>query len=158
MATMTGTLTDTRTTAREIATGANVASFAFMAPLGRFFFAFIFLLSSYNHLSGNLIQYAAQAGVPAPGFFVPASGILALIGALSIILGYYTRAGALLIILFLVPITLMMHNFWTLDDPMMRQMQMSHFLKNLSMLGGACLLFYFGAGPMSIDARKSINA
>jgi putative oxidoreductase len=48
----------------------------------------------------------------------------------------------------------MMHNFWTISDPMMRQMQMAMFMKNISMLGGALLIAYFGAGPLSVDARK----
>ena len=48
-----------------------------------------------------------------------------------------------------------MHNFWAVKDPMMAQMQMIMFLKNLSMLGGAFLISQFGAGPWSLDARRS---
>jgi putative oxidoreductase len=89
-----------------------------------------------------------------PSLAVPLSGLLALAGGLSILLGYRARAGAWLIILFLAPVTMMMHNFWSVADPMMRQMQMANFMKNLALAGGALLIAYFGAGPMSLDVRR----
>jgi putative oxidoreductase len=85
---------------------------------------------------------------------VPASGILALAGGLSILLGYKAKIGAWLLVLFLIPVTLMMHNFWAVKDPMMAQMQMAMFLKNVTMIGGALLISRFGAGPLSLDARR----
>ena len=51
--------------------------------------------------------------------------------------------------------TLAMHNFWAVKDPMMAQMQMAMFMKNVSMLGGALLISQFGAGPLSLDAKRS---
>jgi putative oxidoreductase len=47
-----------------------------------------------------------------------------------------------------------MHNFWAVKDPMMAQIQMAMFLKNLTMLGGALLISQFGAGRWSLDARR----
>jgi len=55
---------------------------------------------------------------------------------------------------FLIPVTLMLHKFWTVTDPMMAQIQMILFMKNVSMLGGALLISHFGAGPFSLDARR----
>jgi len=86
---------------------------------------------------------------------VPLSGVLAIAGGLSILLGYRAKLGAWLIVLFLVPVTFMMHKFWTVQDPMMAQVQMIMFMKNISMLGGALLISQFGAGPFSLDARRS---
>jgi putative oxidoreductase len=83
------------------------------------------------------------------------SGVLALLGGLSVLVGYQAKWGAWLLILFLVPVTLLMHNFWVVKDPMMAQMQMAMFMKNLSMIGGALLITQFGAGPLSLDARSS---
>jgi putative oxidoreductase len=120
---------------------------------GRILFSLIFLMTAINHFSGKTIGYAASQNVPFASVLVPASGIIATLGALSIILGYRARLGAWLIVLFLVPVTLMMHNFWTITDPMMRQMQMAMFLKNISMLGAALMITYFGSGPFSIDAK-----
>jgi putative oxidoreductase len=111
-------------------------------------------MTAFNHFSGKTIAYAASQNVPFASLLVPASGIIATLGGISIILGYKARLGAWLIVLFLVPVTLMMHNFWAITDPMMKQMQMAMFLKNVSMLGAALMITYFGAGPYSIDAKS----
>jgi putative oxidoreductase len=86
---------------------------------------------------------------------VPLSGVVAIVGGLSILLGYRAKLGAWLIVLFLIPVTLMLHKFWLVTDPMMAQIQMILFMKNVSMLGGALLITQFGAGPFSLDARRS---
>jgi putative oxidoreductase len=122
--------------------------------LGRLLFALIFLMAGPNHFSGQTIAYAASQGVPMASIAVPLSGVLALVGGLSILLGYRVRIGAWLIALFLVGVTPMMHNFWTVTDPMMHQMQMVMFMKNVSMLGGALLISQLGAGPWSLDNRR----
>jgi putative oxidoreductase len=125
--------------------------------VGRILYSAIFVISLVGHFSPMTIGYAAQSGVPLPGLLVPLSGIIAAVGGLSILLGYRAKLGAWLIVLFLVPVTLTMHNFWAVADPMMAQMQQAMFMKNLSMLGGALLIAYFGAGPLSLDARSSLE-
>ena len=85
--------------------------------LGRFLFVAIFLMAGANHFSRQTIAFAASQGVPLASVTVPFSGILALAGGLSILLGYRARLGAWLIALFLVPVTLMMHKFWAIADP-----------------------------------------
>ena len=123
--------------------------------LGRFLFALIFLMAGANHFNRQTIGYAASQGVPLAGIAVPISGVLAIVGGLSILLGYRAKLGAWLIVLFLVPVTLMMHKFLGVQDAMMAQIQMVMFMKNVSMLGGALLISQFGAGPLSLDARPS---
>jgi putative oxidoreductase len=123
----------------------------YAVPLGRLFFALIFLMSTPGHFTSKTIGYAASHGVPMASILVPISGLIALAGGLSILLGYKARWGAWLIVLFLVPVTLSMHNFWTVTDPMAAQMQQIMFMKNLSILGGALLISYSGSGPLSLD-------
>jgi putative oxidoreductase len=125
----------------------------YAVPVGRLLYVLIFLMSSLGHFSPQVIGYAAQQGVPMAGLLVPFSGLIALAGGLSILFGYRARIGAGLLVLFLVPVTLTMHRFWGVADPMMAQIQQAMFMKNLSMLGGALLIAYFGAGPFSLDAR-----
>ena len=128
---------------------------AAVVVLGRLLFAAIFLMAGLGHFSKQEIGYAAAQGVPLASVAVPLSGVLALAGGLSILLGYRAKLGAWLIVLFLVPVTVMMHNFWAVKDPMMAQMQMIMFMKNVAMLGAALLITQFGAGPLSLDARRS---
>jgi putative oxidoreductase len=126
-----------------------------VALLGRVLFAGIFLMFGPAHFSKQLIGYAASQGVPLASILVPLSGLLAVAGGLSILLGYRAKLGAWLIVIFLVPVTLMMHKFWVISDPMMAQVQMMMFTKNMAILGGALLISQFGAGPFSLDARHS---
>ncbi len=121
--------------------------------LSRFLFVLIFLMSAPMHFSSKTIAYAASQGVPLASIAVPLSGVLALAGGLSILLGFRARIGAWLLVAFLAAVTPMMHNFWTVTDPMMHQMQFIMFMKNVSMLGGALLITQFGAGPWSLDQR-----
>ena len=122
--------------------------------VGRLLFVAIFVMSGPRHFSSQVIGYAASQGVPFASILVPLSGVLALAGGFSILLGYRVKIGAGLIALFLVPVTLMMHKFWGISDPMMAQMQMAMFMKNVSMLGAALLISQLGAGPFSLDARR----
>lgn len=121
--------------------------------LGRIFYSTIFILSALGHFSKQSIHFAASLGVPMASFLVPLSGILILLGGISILLGYKARYGAWLIVVFLVPVTLVIHRFWGIADPMKAGLQQVMFLKNLSMLGGALIIAYFGSGPMSIDRK-----
>lgn len=122
----------------------------YLVLTGRVLYSLIFLMAITIHFSGKGIGYAAAYGVPAPAILVPLSGIIAITGALSIILGYKAKWGAWLMVIFLIPVTFMMHAFWKETDPMQAQMQMSNFMKNISMLGAAFLITFFGSGPLSI--------
>lgn len=128
----------------------------YIVLLGRIFFALIFITSGPGHFSAKTIAYAASQGVPLANLAVPLSGIIAILGGLSIALGYQSRIGAWLLVLFLVPVTLMMHNFWAITDAQAHMIQQIMFMKNLSMLGGALLISHFGAGPISFDERKGL--
>ena len=119
--------------------------------IGRILFSLIFLKTIIGHFAPETIQYASSSGVPFASVLVPFSGIMAFLGALSIIFGYKAKIGAWLIVLFLVPVTFTMHNFWSITDPMAQQMQMIMFMKNISMLGGALMITYWGTGPLSLD-------
>lgn len=121
--------------------------------IGRTLFALLFLHSAPGHFEEQTIGYAAMKGVPAASLMVPFSGILEALGAISIIIGYKAKWGAWILVAFLLPVTFLMHNFWTITDPMMRQMDMVSFLKNLSLIGGALMISYFGAGEVSVDRK-----
>jgi len=121
-----------------------------LALTGRILFSIIFIMSGIGHLTnpGAMAQYTASMGVPAAKAMVILTGLMILAGGISILLGWFTRLGALLIILFLVPVTPIMHR------PLSDQMQMIMFLKNLAMLGGALIIAAFGPGEISIDKKQ----
>ena len=131
-----------------------------VVPVARLFFSLIFILSGFNHFTSGSISYADSMGIPMADMLVPISGLVIIIGGFSILLGLHARFGALLLLIFLVPVTLTMHRFWAIEDPQAAQMQMIQFFKNLALIGGALLLYFYGAGPRSLDlrrARKKMN-
>jgi putative oxidoreductase len=125
-----------------------------LAFLGRLLFVLIFLMAGLNHFASQSIAYAASKGVPMASMIVPLSGVIAFAGGLSILLGYHAKIGGWLIVLFLACVTPMMHQFWTVTDPMIHQIQMAMFMKNLSIMGAALFISQTGSGPWSLDARR----
>jgi putative oxidoreductase len=121
---------------------------------GRIFYSLIFVMAIFSNFSQKAISEAVAQGVPLASIAVPLSGIIAILGGLSVALGYKAKWGACLLVLFLIPVTLMMHNFWAISDPMMAQMQQIMFMKNLALLGAALFISQMGSGPMSLDNRK----
>jgi putative oxidoreductase len=116
----------------------------FVFLIGRILIAVLFVMSAIGHFTAadGMAQYAASKKVPAAKLGVIGSGVIALLGGLSLILGVWIDLGALLLVLFLVPVTVMIHDFWTAVDPQIKQTEMISFNKNLALIGGALILFY----------------
>lgn len=119
--------------------------------LGRILFSFVFILKSFDHFTSSGIEYATQMNVPMASFLVPVWGIIALLGGVSVLLGFKAKVGAWLIVIFLIPTTFMMHPFWTFHDLYHSLLNQYCFLKNLSMMGAAFMIAYFGSGPLSLS-------
>ena len=83
----------------------------YLVALGRLFYSLIFVVAGFGHFTHQEIAYAAAQGIPIAGVLVPASGIMAIVGGLSVLLGFHGNLGAWLLVLFPVPVTLTMHNF-----------------------------------------------
>ncbi len=115
--------------------------------IGRILLALIFLKSGMGKIENfsGTAQYMAGYGMPCPSFFLVGAIFFELIGSISVILGLFTRLGAILILIFLVPTTLIFHNIFA--DPKM----MIHFMKNASIFGGFLILLAGGAGRYSFD-------
>jgi uncharacterized membrane protein YphA (DoxX/SURF4 family) len=114
--------------------------------VGRILFAFMFVASGLNHLTKAeaMAGYAAYKKVPAPKLANLLSGVLMLLGGLSIILGVYADLGALVLAILLVAMAVKMHDFWNAQGEA-KQPEMIGFLKNISMAGGALFLFAYAA-------------
>ncbi len=109
--------------------------------VGRILFAVYFIMSGANHLlrGKGMTGYVQSKGVPAPALAIVVTGVMLLAGGLSILLRYHSTLGAGLLVAFLVPTAVIMHNYWVESDPMMRANQMAHFWKNLTLSGAAIL-------------------
>ncbi len=119
---------------------------------GRICLATIFILSGIGKFLHPIetMAYMTAKGMTMPHFFLYAAALVEIIGGLSLLLGLKTRWGSLLLLLFLIPTTLIFHNFWAVS-PEAAQGEIINFLKNLAIFGGLLYTFSVGPGKISLD-------
>lgn len=121
--------------------------------IGRIIFGAFFIASGFNHFTNAKMMsgYAGSKGIPAPGLAVIATGVMLLVGGLSVILGILSVVGLLLLIMFLIPTSFIMHDFWTVEDPQQKMGEQVNFMKNVALAGAALALMYGAADwPLSL--------
>ena len=127
----------------------------FGPALGRVLLSLVFLLSGIGKIGNwdGTAGYMASVGMPMVTLFLVGAIVLEIGGSLSVILGFKARWGALALIVFTIPTTLIFHNYWAMEgaDAFNNQVM---FMKNLAMSGGLLLIMVHGAGPLSLDARS----
>ncbi len=122
--------------------------------LGRWAIAAIFLLSGILKFVfySSTLNYMASQGVPYTAVLLILAALTEILFGLFIILGWKTRWSAFALLLYLIPVTYVFHDFWNIEEPMQAQLQFFQFLKNLAIFGGLLLLVSRGAGSLAIDA------
>ncbi|MDZ7373889.1 MAG: DoxX family membrane protein [candidate division KSB1 bacterium] len=105
--------------------------------IGRLMFGLFFIYNGVGHFLRYkaMAGYAASKGIPFSGIAVVITGILLVLGGSSLLLAFRPEVGIALLALFLLPVTLTMHNFWAVADPGARMIEMVNFTKNLALLG-----------------------
>ncbi|MFC4448517.1 DoxX family protein [Halorussus aquaticus] len=130
----------------------TVSSVAFL--VGRVLFGGVLAFMGLNHFlqADQMSGYAEAKGAPAPTLSVYASGALLVGGGLSVLLGILPLFGAAALVAFLVVATPMFHDFWSVEDPQQKQQEMTDFLKNVALVGGALVLLAISGGswPFSV--------
>ena len=125
--------------------------------IGRVLITFIFLRSAYGKLTGftAVSGMMAKNGMPFSEVLLAGAIAFEIAGGLMILLGWHARIGALLLAVFLIPATLIFHNFWAVDPAQLTN-QLNHFMKNLSILGALVFIIGMGSGPLSLkeDLRE----
>jgi len=111
--------------------------------IGRILYCSVFIgagIGQLVDLDGS-VRSATAKGIGPARAGVVVSGVAFIVGGLSIVFGIWGDLGALLLIITLIPLTFLMHRFWAERDPDARQTELSMFMKNISLIGGAVLLF-----------------
>jgi putative oxidoreductase len=137
---------------------ANQVSFqkwAGISLVGRILLSAIFIISGLSKIGnfGATRDVLVAHGVPIPGLFVFLSLVIEIAAGVCILLGLQARVSAVILTLYLIPVTLIMHGFWNYVGPE-HQMQLVNFLKNISIMGGLSQIAAMGAGPISIDQSR----
>ena len=128
----------------------------FPVLIARLLLALMFLGAGIDKLTGleGTAGYIASVGLPMPTLLAAGAGVVEVLGALLLIVGWQARWAALALAGFTVLATFIFHAFWSLprDQQMMQQLM---FMKNLSVIGGLLMVFAFGAGALSLDRRRA---
>jgi putative oxidoreductase len=108
---------------------------------GRVLLSLIFILSALGKLAdlGGTAAFMRAAGIPAVWLCLPAAILIELGGGLAILTGWAAGVGALVLVLFLIPTTVVFHPFWQ-SSGMERTVQMVNFMKNLAIMGGLLIV------------------
>jgi len=114
--------------------------FAFL--IGRIIIGLYWLNGALMHFTQakSMVPYAKMKGVPFAEISVPGTGVLLLVAGLSILTGIYPVIAVAALTIFLVPVTVMMHNFWAIEDQAMKMNDMVMFTKNMALLGYTLVL------------------
>lgn len=124
--------------------------------IARLLLALMFLLGGIGKFTGldGTAGYIASVGLPAPQLLAVGAGLVEVIGALLLVVGWQTRWAALALAGFTLLATFLFHNYWAIpaEQQMMQQLM---FMKNLAIVGGLLMVFAFGAGSLSLDQRRA---
>ena len=124
--------------------------------IGRILVSVIFLFSGF----GKLTSFSASAAFlaskhfPIPSAMLVGAIIVEIIGGLCLVFGFHTRIAAFIMFLYLIPATLVFHNFWALQGAARGDNEI-HFLKNIAIMGGLLMVSAYGPGKLSIDGRSA---
>lgn len=120
------------------------------AAVGRLLLALIFILSGLGKLGASEATqgYIASVGLPLPMLSYLIAIVVEVVGGLLLLVGYQTRIASLALAGFTLVAAVLFHSNFA------DQNQMIHFLKNISIIGGLLQVAAFGAGALSIDARR----
>lgn len=129
-----------------------------LALISRILFSLVFFATGLGDFLDGAINYAGARGVPLPYLLVPLSGMISVLGASSILLGFKAKTGAWFIILFVLPVTFITNKFWIGSNPAQVMVMTDTWILNLSMLIGGLFTAFFGAGQMSYDSLQGASA
>ncbi|MEQ9105043.1 MAG: DoxX family protein [Rhodothermales bacterium] len=123
--------------------------------IGRILFSMIFIMVGFMHfMDVEGMSMMVPSFLPAPAFFVYLTGLMLVAGGFSVLLGYKAKIGGLILAAFLMSTSLLVFLPQVGGDDPTPMMMM---LKDMSMAGGALLISYFGAGPISMDAKNAVS-
>ena len=127
----------------------------YLSPLfGRLVLGWFFLsqVAVYGGDWDATVTLMTFSGVPAAPFVLALTLLIVVFGSLSLILGFHTRYGALMLFAVTIIAAVLMHNYWQIrDNPVARQSDFELFACYVAIAGGLLLLVGQGAGPVAVD-------
>jgi putative oxidoreductase len=127
--------------------------------IGRILMSAVFLVFGFLKITTFhfYVGMAAGKGMPLPTLAIAGAICFEVLGGLAILTGFQTRLVSWILFVYLIPTTLIFHNFWA-DQGALRAAMMTHFYKNLAIMGGLLFLAQLGGGQYSVDASRTAKA
>ncbi len=134
----------------------NTPSQNLAALIGRIMLALIFITSGFSKIGGfeGTAGYIASKGLPVASIVAALTILIELGGGLAILFGFLTRWAALALAVFSVLAAVIFHAYWGVPADQVMGQQIN-FWKNISIAGGFLMLAAYGAGGISIDAKRA---
>jgi uncharacterized membrane protein YphA (DoxX/SURF4 family) len=110
--------------------------------IGHILFGGYFIYSGWNHFAHMkmLTGYAQSKNIPAPAMMTAVSGALMILGGLLVFFNIQVTVGAILLLIFMLPTTYFMHQFWTVKDPAAQMTERIMFMKNVAIIGAMLMM------------------
>ncbi|MEO5698179.1 MAG: DoxX family protein [Burkholderiaceae bacterium] len=126
-----------------------------LALIGRIMLALMFVLAGISKIGGfaGTAGYIGSKGLPMPDVLAALTILLEIGGGLALVFGLFTRWAAIALALFTLLASVIFHNFWAVPEAQQMTQQLM-FMKNISVAGGLFVLAAFGAGALSLDAKR----
>lgn len=125
-------------------------------PAGRIILGIYFLmpgLMKFTSYSSH-VDYMASHNMIFIPFFLVLSGLMQVGGAFALFAGYRVQIVAFLLAGLTLVISLVMHDFWTMEEGLQRSHETQNFFKNMGIMAGLLVLSSAGAGAFSLDERR----
>lgn len=82
-------------------------------------------------------------------FLLTAVIILLVLGATLVLIGYYSNVGAMILLLYYLPVSFIIYSFWN-DPHSVRRIQLVNFMHSLAIIGALLLLIVNKPGNYSV--------
>ena len=139
-----------------VLTNSNIIAQRFGPILGRMLFAALFIPAGVHKIIGfsTVAGYMTSKGLPMVDVLLVLTIIIELGGGVMLLLGWHARLAALTIALFLIPVTVIFHGYWNIEDAQQMMTQQRMFMKNMAIIGGLLCMTGLGSGKFSLKASK----
>ena len=123
--------------------------------LGRCALSWFFGAGAYNniHNFAQLSQELTAKHVPMPPLVLVLAFVLMVMGTFSLLVGYHTRHGAVLLFGMTIVATVVLHDYWHITDPAARHAEFEIFARDVAICGGLMMMIGMGCGPFGWDNR-----
>ena len=131
-----------------------------LTTAGRVLLGVYFILPGINKITdfeGNS-QYMADHGMVFIPFFLVLTIFIQVGGGFAMVAGYQTKIIAFVLAGLTLVISLVMHDFWTMEPGLQTSHETQNFIKNLAIMAGLLVAAGLGGGAWSLDSRLKIGS